>query len=264
MKCRERNPGLRLEPMPINEKPGRPARRIVVMPPGASFRGPEPEEAVMVWVLPLVAAASDSEGVYPDLTLEERARAGRYKVDSARRQFAASRALLRQVLGAHLGVAPLDVPIAFTGAGKPVLAGGELHFNVTHTDGLALIALAHQPVGIDVERVRSIADPEGLVRRFFSPHERETYLALPEALRPAGFFRGWTCKEALIKASGLSVAFLDEFDVELHPERPPALLSARHTIVAACPWVLAAWQPARDYVAAIALEGAGELRLSEA
>ena len=85
----------------------------------------------------------------------------------------------------------------------------------------------------------------------------------PSCARP-GFFRGWTCKEAIIKASGLSVAYLDGFDVELHPARPAALLAARHPVVAASAWSLAAWEPECGFAAAVAVEGAGELRIDEA
>ena len=81
---------------------------------------------------------------------------------------------------------PLEVPISNTGAGKPVIAGANLHFNVTHTDGLALIALAHRAVGIDVERVREMANPEGLVSRFFSPHERDEFFRCPPGYDPPG------------------------------------------------------------------------------
>lgn len=260
----ERKPGLNHGPTEMIEDSASPVRRIVVMSGSALPRPPHRDDEVTVCVLQLDASVAAFEELYSSLTDEERSRADRYRVASARCQFVTTRATLRRILGAHLGVPPQDVPIGHTGAGKPVIAGADIHFNVTHTEGLALIALARQPVGIDVERVREIAHPEGLVRRFFSPHEREAYLALSDALRPAGFFRGWTCKEALIKASGLSVAFLDGFDVELHPERPPALLAARHPVVAASSWVLAAWEPAREFVAAVALEGSGELRLAEA
>ena len=259
----ERKPGLTHGPTEMHDESTSPLRRIVVNSGSALPSPPHRDDEVTVCVLPLDASAGAFEELYSSLTDEERSRAERYRVASARCQFVMARATLRRILGAHLGVPPRHVPIGHTGAGKPVVAGGDLHFNVTHTDGLALIAMARQPVGIDVERVREIADPEGLVRRFFSPHEREAFLALPDALRPAGFFRGWTCKEALIKASGLSVAYLDGFDVDLHPDRPPALLAARHPVVAASPWSLAAWEPGREFVAAVALEGAGELRLAE-
>ena len=205
---------------------------------------------VRVWVIPSDPPAGD--GCRTD---EELTRAARYKIEKVRRQFVACRAFLRQILGTQLGVCPSAVPIAYTGAGKPVLADEAcgLHFNVTHTDGLALVALAGRPVGIDVERVRPLADPEGLVRRFFSPAECEAYLGLPEPLRPTGFFRAWTCKEAIIKTVGLSVTCLEGFDVELHPGRPAGLLAARHTALIGADYRLATWEPATGFTAAVAV-----------
>jgi 4'-phosphopantetheinyl transferase len=189
------------------------------------------------------------------LTEDEQDRAARYKVDRVRRQFVTGRGLLRLILGWQLGLAPRAVPIGYTGAGKPVLIdeSAGLHFSVTHAEGYGLIALAREPVGVDAERVRALADPEGLVRRFFSPAECATYLSLPAALRPLGFFRAWTCKEAVIKAVGLSVINLDGFDVELHPERPAAVLAARHPAVCRGGWELASWEATPGYAAAVAL-----------
>jgi 4'-phosphopantetheinyl transferase len=230
--------------------------QVVRWTAGSSW-SPGPGE-VRVCVIPLDRPPVDAGELFGCLTTDERVRAERYGVARARQQFVVGRGLLRRMLGDCLGIAPLEVPITYAGAGKPALAESHagLHFNVTHTDGLALIALARRPVGIDVERVRPVADPEGLVGRFFSAAEREVFLALPSELRPAGFFRGWTCKEAVIKAAGLSVAYLDGFDVELHPGRPAALLAARHPALAGTGLGLAAWAPAGGYAAAVAVEGA--------
>jgi 4'-phosphopantetheinyl transferase len=220
-----------------------------------------PDE-VRVWVVRLDAPPAPIEELSGCLTADERERAERFKVAKARQQFVTARGLLRRVLGGCLGVPPLEVPITYTGAGKPVLrddAAG-VHFNVTHTDGLALLALARRPVGVDVERLRTVFDPEGLVARFFSAAEREAYLALPAELRAAAFFRGWTCKEAVIKAGGLSVAYLDGFDVELHPARPAALLAARHPALVGTDWKITAWEPASGYAAALAV---GQLKEAE-
>src|SRR5581483_6123571 len=226
--------------------------RITNWSAGTSW-SPGPGE-VRVCVIPLDRPPVDAAELIGSLTADERARAERYGVERARHQFVVGRGLLRRLLGGCLGVAPGEVPITYTGVGKPALAEphAALHFNVTHTDGLALIALARRPVGIDIERIRPLADPEGLVGRFFSAAEREAFLALPSELRPAGFFRGWTCKEAVIKAAGLSVAYLDGFDVELHPGRPAALLAARHPALAGMGLELAAWEPAGGYAAAVA------------
>jgi 4'-phosphopantetheinyl transferase len=223
----------------------------------------EPGE-VRVWVVPLATPPFAEHELLPHLTADERARADRYKVQKARHQFVTTRGLLRRLLGTALGVAPADVPIPYTEAGKPVLAESaarpDFHFNVTHTDGLALLAAADRPVGIDVERVRAVADADGLVGRFFSPAECAAFRALPADLRPAGFFRGWTSKEAVIKAAGISVTCLEEFDVELHPSRPAAVLAARHAALAGWDWALAAWEPTAGFAAAVALVQASETR----
>jgi 4'-phosphopantetheinyl transferase len=237
--------------------------RIVLICDPAESHVPLMPDEIAVWVLPLDDSADVHAEARALLTSEEQSRAERYRSSSARRQFAATRALLRRILGAHLAISPLEVPIQHAGAGKPTVLGTDLHFNVTHTEGLALVALAHRAVGIDVERVRQMANAEGLVARFFSPRERDQFLSLPAAMRQAGFFRGWTCKEALIKACGLGVSCLDGFDVELHPARTAALLAARQPVIVASAWSLAAWEPERGYAAALALEGPGGLRFDD-
>ena len=236
----------------------------VVLGSVAPHAAPAAEE-VRVLVVPLDAPPAPYGELFECLTDDERTRAARYKVETARHQFVIGRGLLRRTLGECLGTAARAVPITYTATGKPVLADSAagLHFNVTHTDGLALIALARRAVGIDVELVRPVENPDGLVGRFFSAAERAAYLELTQQLRPAGFFRGWTCKEAVIKAAGLSVAYLDEFDVELHPARPAALLAARHPQLGEGVWGLTAWEAAAGFAAAVAVEGAVELRMAK-
>ncbi|MCE9568299.1 MAG: 4'-phosphopantetheinyl transferase superfamily protein [Planctomycetes bacterium] len=208
---------------------------------------------VRMWAIPLDAPPQSEATLFACLTNEERERADRYKIRKPRHQFVTGRGLLRQILGNCLRQSPCDVPITYTGAGKPVLGVGELHFNVTHTDAVALIALATRPVGIDVEQVRTLANPDGLVERFFSVAECAAYRDLPTELRPQGFFRAWTCKEAIIKAAGLSVTTLSEFDVELNPTRPATLLAARHPELIAKNWGLTAWEPIAGFAAAVAV-----------
>ena len=215
------------------------------------------EDEVRVVVVPLDEPPVLAEELFACLTPDEQARAQRYKVENARQQFVVGRALLRRLLGGCLGIAPREVELTYNANGKPLLpdSAAGLHFNVTHTTGLAILALAGRPVGVDVERLRVVANPEGLVGRFFSPAERAAFLALADEHRPAGFFRGWTSKEAVIKAAGLSVACLDDFDVELHPARPAALLATRHAVLSAASWQLTAWEPAPGFAAALAVEG---------
>lgn len=241
--------------------PDAPGVTRVVLGAFDGVAGELPENTIHVCHIPLDRPPVGVEELLGCLTPEERERADRYSVARARHQFVVGRGLLRLVLGGQLGLAPGDVPICYTGVGKPALVEPHagLHFNVTHTDGLALIAFARRPVGIDVERIRPLSDPEGMVGRFFSIAEQESYLTLVPEVRAAGFFRGWTCKEAIIKAVGLSVAYLDGFDVEINPTCPAALLATRHPVLAGADWTLAAWEPAAGYSAAIAAEGRNQL-----
>ncbi len=138
-----------------------------------------------------------------------------------------------------------------------------MHFNVTHTDGVAVLALARRRVGVDVEIVRPVRDADGLVERYFSPAECAAYRELPEAARGAAFFRGWTSKEAVIKAAGATTACLAEFDVELNPQRPPAVLVVRAEQLVANGWALAEWSAPGNVAIALALESERALTLEQ-
>jgi 4'-phosphopantetheinyl transferase len=139
-----------------------------------------------------------------------------------------------------------------------------VHFNVTHTSGLALVAVATSRVGIDVERVREVPDAAGLVERFFSPAECRAYRELPAEHRLRAFYRGWVCKEAVIKAAGATMQYLDGFDVELDPTRGPRVLAIRQPALDSTGWLVADWDAAPGFTAAVAIEGQGEIEFASA
>jgi len=117
------------------------------------------------------------------------------------------RATLRCLLADRLGCSPAEIRFSYGGNGKPTLEGsrGHIEFNVAHSEGDAIIALADGAViGVDIEHLRPIADVESLARLVFSDAElRELELA-PEPV--LAFLNGWTRKEAYVKALGLGLA----------------------------------------------------------
>ena len=236
--------------------------RVRVGPCPAAFARPPGPDEVFAWVVDLVRPPVPAGELFGRLTADERARAARYLIAAVRDQFVIGRGLLRGLLGDCLGIPPAAVPLAQLPSGKPVLAGEgpPLHFNVTHTDGVLVLAVGRRRVGVDVERVRALrADVNGLVNRYFSPAEGVEFRALPDDHRLAAFFRGWTCKEAVIKAAGGTVGCLANFDVELHPERPPRVNAVRDPLLAGADWALAEWMALHDSAVALAVEGASEL-----
>ena len=114
-----------------------------------------------------------------------------------------SRVALRDLLAERLGATPGRLEFEVGPQGKPRLAGDPVHFNLSRSEDLCLVALSDDaPVGVDVEFRREDPYLLKVARRFFSDSEVADLhdLELEEQL-PA-FFRIWSRKEAYIKASG--------------------------------------------------------------
>ncbi len=206
-----------------------------------------PTFGVHLWV-----ADPDRPPLPPDDRLEvlsaaEQERFTRMGHRPAADRFARSRGRLRHLLACYRGENPAAVSLTVSPDGKPEVAGGP-HFNLSHTAGRLLIAVAASPVGVDVEPVRPVPAADDLVRRWFHADEVGQYFALPADRRPAAFRRGWTCKEALLKGVGCGARELAGCVVELDPDRPPAVRLSPDGRA----WHLAAWE-ADGFAAAVAV-----------
>lgn len=187
------------------------------------------------------------------LSETERERAERYAIERPRRQFVAARGTLREILAKYLDCSARDVPLEVEPDGKPILSGSRLRFNVTHSGDLGLIVIGNRRVGIDLEQIRPVPNAAGLVDRFFGPEERDQFVALPDELKLEGFFRGWTCKEALLKAVGTGIQNVDKCVVDLDVRREPDVVRFDHPAELGN-WRLTTWVPTPGYVAALAIE----------
>ncbi len=195
------------------------------------------------------------------LSDDEKARAQRLKFERDRLKFIAGRGVLRQILSRYLAVQAEEIQFSYGSQGKPALAipaTPPLQFNLAHSRNLALYAIAREsPVGIDVEYIHRLDDMAQMAARFFSSRENAVFQSLPEKEKPAGFFNCWTRKEAWLKACGDGLTRpLDQFDVTLKPGETAKLLDVRSAPAEAARWRLQAFQPAPNYVAALAIEGA--------
>lgn len=175
--------------------------------------------------------APDVQAALPSLravlSLEEQARADRYRVPDDRERYVVGRGLSRLLLGQALWLPPAAVAIEIEPHGRPALASTHQHdlgFNVSHTPGLVAVAIsATRELGIDVEdTARAIT--HDIPGRFFSPAEVRELHTHPPSTQASVFFDFWTLKEAYIKARGLGLAIpLDQFSFHLAPHQPPVL-----------------------------------------
>jgi 4'-phosphopantetheinyl transferase len=178
------------------------------------------------------------------LSDEERQKAAHFRFEHDRRHYAVAHAMLRHLLGAYLGMSPHAVTLAATSHGKPynICQTGlpDLRFNLSHSHDSALVALTlGREIGVDIEYARPLADGDLIATQFFSPTERAALMALPPEQKQTAFYRCWSRKEGVIKATGLGLAMaLESFDVTLAPDLPARLLALRDATASAVPWMM--------------------------
>jgi len=225
---------------------------------------------VDIWAaVPEAVTGSDLDALGAGLSEDERARAAGFALESARRRFIVTRALLRRTLSRYADVAPEDWVVVRGSHGKPGLGEGQarlgLCFNVTHTPGLALCAIARSDVGVDVQDITR-PPPAGVGERYLSEVERRALDAAPQGERADRFFERWTLKEAYVKARGLGFALpLAQIGFDLTPLASTSTTgfvsdasAASLALGPGCPddgrrYWLKAWRVSREHRAAVAL-----------
>lgn len=152
----------------------------------------------------VIPGVLSQEQVTPCLTPTEMDRASRFRFAKDAMHWKSCRAQLRMILAKETGFMPNEVPLILSEFGKPLLGApcSSLHFNLTHSDELALIALSLDgPVGIDLEKKCRGIDLLGCESTFCHPQEIDDLSGDPQ-LRAIQLLQIWTHKEAVLKALG--------------------------------------------------------------
>ena len=171
------------------------------VPAGAALESGE----VHVWTIDLDGVAVAEDVIAAHLSPEELARGAGFRLAVHRRRFLISHAFLRSVLGDYLDRHPAALRFGRAAQGKPLLIGEDgwaPHFSLSHSGSLAACAVAHQPVGVDLELDQPIAEEAGVAARIFSRDRQARWSAEPAPGRAVSLLVGWTQFEALAKAQG--------------------------------------------------------------
>ena len=97
-------------------------------------------------------------------------------------------------------------PMTYGKLGKPSLAERpDLHFNLSHAEGVTACIVSDSECGIDCECVRPCR--MRVAKRAFSPQENARLENAEGEERDMLFFRIWTLKEAYVKALGTGISY---------------------------------------------------------
>lgn len=150
------------------------------------------------------------------LDAAERARVARKRDPRQRARQLAALLFVRNSLAQRLDLPPARLPLRRSEGGKPMLdpAGWAAlgrrdeppHYNLSHCGGLALLAIAAVPVGVDLE-TRIVAARPALAAKLLDDTERQFWERLDAATAVEALTIAWVRKEAVLKAAGLGLRF---------------------------------------------------------
>jgi 4'-phosphopantetheinyl transferase len=219
---------------------------------GAVRLGPR---EIQVWGIWLSASDAAIALYRSTLSLDERDRAERFSFDNLKRSYVLSRGGLRILLAHYLGCSPNEIELSYGPKGKPALRPAtRIRFNTSHSGQMAIHAFTYDcELGVDVEQLRELDDPEAIAARFFSSAEVSELLSLRPDDRGLAFLRCWTRKEAYVKSIGDGLAIpLNHFQVTLLPGVPARFVQVTSDMGAASDWTLNDLELAAEYVGALA------------
>ena len=106
--------------------------------------------------------------------------------------------MLRKLLAGYSNLAPDEIKFAEGLNKKPFAENAnlsDLHFNISHSADIILIAISNSEIGVDVEKVDNSFSYEEILPHNFSDEEID-FIKNPE-----DFYLLWTRKESLLKAT---------------------------------------------------------------
>jgi 4'-phosphopantetheinyl transferase len=237
-------------------------RRALTMPHQSSpntVSSPLNPRGVEVWRVGLAISSTMHAAAAECLPPDELAHIDSFKRPEIRTRQLLAHAALRSLLAKRLNMEPRQIAFCTGAHGKPMLAGKEakLQFNLSHSCDLALIAISEAfEVGVDVEQIRPMENLAKLAERFFMASEASALAALSEETRTAAFFRVWTRKESLLKATGIGIANgLQRAEVSCEPQG--GLIAWDGNRDESARWTMHTWNPANGYVATVATHQPG-------
>lgn len=194
-------------------------------------------DIIQIWHGNIAAEEADYQAYWRILDAAEQARAGKFKNELLRNRYVEVHGRLRKLLAQILNEAPEKICIKIAEHGKPYLADTpELGFNLSHSANAMAVAVGWNcRVGVDVEHCKPRSGLAGLVDKCFAKEEIAYWNRLSETQKVLEFYRFWTRKEALVKATGGGIA-LGLNQCVINPENQTGFLKVPDNCGQASTW----------------------------
>ena len=144
----------------------------------------------------------DLDAALAEISEQRREQALKFKHELGQRLCVLAYQLLKRGLKEIYGIQENPV-FEYNAHGKPSIVGHpEIFFNLSHCKEAAICVVSDQPVGVDVESVRSFN--ESLVR--YTMNEAEVKAIESAKDQAVAFIRLWTMKESALKLIGTGIS----------------------------------------------------------
>ncbi len=215
------------------------------------------DQEVHVWTFKVPDTENIPSAFYALLSAKEKAKAQKFVFEKDKLVSVCARGILRHLLGLYLQQFPTDVSLEYGTYGKPYVPNTSLKFNVSHAHKMIVFAFVHHhDIGVDVEYIKRDFNVLDIVDNYFSAQEIKAIHRYPKALQTDIFYRGWTRKEAFIKAKATGLSFpLDQFSVSLDSETSAKVYETQWDATEAKDWQLIPFETSNAYKAALAFKG---------
>ncbi|QBN18957.1 4'-phosphopantetheinyl transferase family protein [Flavobacterium nackdongense] len=165
---------------------------------------------VLIYTLHLPEYIELTKELIHFLNADELDRANRFYREKDRNQFIICRSILKIILAEHANTELKNITLDYHFNKKPYLGSHPwLHFNISHSEDFAVIAISKCKLGIDVEFVSKDFDYLPLLPEVFT--ENEILFVQEAENKEYAFYCLWTRKEAFVKAIGQGIN--DDFKI---------------------------------------------------
>ncbi len=194
-------------------------------------------DLVEIWHGIVTAEDAHYQAYWRILDEDEQMQAQKFKNPMLHKRYVEIHGRLRNILAQVLNHPPEKIRIKKAVHGKPYLVDyPELAFNLTHSADKAMIAVGWQcQLGVDIEICKQRVNFSGLVNKCFAEEEIVYGTELPEIRKNIEFYRFWTRKEALVKATGHGIT-LGLNHCVINPENPIEFLRVPDNCGQASEW----------------------------